>query len=248
MRSSSIGLCVVVLSLASTQMARAAADRIFFNSFDYAVVLLNEVNANVTGSQDLVELRALSGGNVSGIALVQNPDAVGGGTVLATLPDIPLAAGDLIVIHLAPSVATTSETITKGDCISTPPQCYPAAWDVAGGATGITYSDRVLALRDPAGNIADAAAFALPVGTVPATFPDAVAYIQSVGQWLPADCSGLPCAVDSTPTVVQISADWTGLNTSATAGNSIARTGSATDTNQAADWQVKAQTFGADNP
>jgi len=246
MRSSSIGLGFAVLGLAFTQVATAAADRIFFNGFDYAVLLLNEVNANVVGGQDLVELRALGDGNVAGIELVQNPDALGGGTVLATLPDIPIAAGDLIVIHLAPSVGTTSETITKGDCTSLPPQCYPTAWDVAGGTTGITYGDRVLALRDPAGNIAEAVAFALPAGSVPASFPDAVAYIQSLGQWLPADCSGAPCAVDSTPTVVQISADWTGLGTSATAGNSIART--ATDTNQALDWHVAVQTFGVGNP
>lgn len=63
MRCSPIRLCLAILGLASTQTATAAADRIFFSTFDYAVLLLNEVNASITGSQDLVELRALSDGN-----------------------------------------------------------------------------------------------------------------------------------------------------------------------------------------
>jgi hypothetical protein len=244
-RSVSCRLWLGVLTLVSAPMA-AAADRIFANSFDYAVVLLNEVNANLPGSQDLIELRAMSDGSVLGIALVQNPDALGGGTVLATLPDIPLAAGDLIVIHLAPTTGT-GETITKSDCTDPAPSCFATAWDVQGGATGITYSDRVLALRDAAGNIVDAVAFALSIGSVPSTYPGAVAYIQSVGQWLPADCSGSPCAVDSTPTIVQISADWTGLGASFS-GNSIGRVTSAADTNISVDWHVGAQTFGLANP
>jgi hypothetical protein len=246
MRSSSIGLCLALLGLASSQPATAAADRIFFSNFDYAVLLLNEVNANITGSQDLVELRALSDGNVSGISLVQNPGPGGTSVVLATLPDIPLAAGDLIVIHLAPMAGPATETTTKQDCTFLPPQCFANAWDVQGGATGLTYSDRVLALVDPAGNVMDAAAFALPAAIMPASFPGVVAYIQSFGQWLPADCGGAPCDANSIPTVVQISADWTGLGSSAVTGNSIARS-SATDTNQAADWRLGANTFGADN-
>jgi len=248
MRSSSIGWCLALLGLASTSVATAAADRIFYSNFDFAVLLLNEVNANVAGSQDLVELRVLSSGNAAGISLVQNPGPGGTSVVLATLADVPVAAGDLIVIHLAPIAGPISETTSKADCTFSPPQCYSNAWDVQGGATGITYSDRVLAVLDAAGNVMDAAAFALPAVVVPSTFPDAVAYIQSLGQWLPADCSGSPCTASSIPSVVQISADWTGLGNSATTGNSIARSGSAVDTNQAADWRVGANTFGAGNP
>jgi hypothetical protein len=214
-----------------------AANTAKFTSFNSVAVLqLNEVSPNITGSLDLVELLALSGGRTTGITVVQN---ISSPTVLATLPNITVAPGDLIVVHLGATTAT-SETTTRADCGD--PSCYPGAWDVKGTTTGITYSGRVLVVRAPDTTIQDGAAFY--TSTPPAGFAADVMSLQAAGAWLPADCAGNPCNTNTLAEGVSVS--WTGVGSTAT-GASVSRKANA-DTNFAADWAVGPSTFGSSNP
>jgi hypothetical protein len=214
------------------------ANQATFTSFNTVAALqLNELNPNITGSLDLVELLALTSGNINGITLEQD---IASKTVLATMPSLAVTQGDFIVVHLGATTAST-ETTTKGDCTDT--SCYSGAWDVKGGTTGITYSGRVIVVRAPSnGAIQDTAPFYQ--GTVPASFSGDVMSIQGLGAWLPADCSGNPCNTNTLAETVSVS--WGSCGSSAT-GNSVARKANA-DTSYAADWAVGAQSFGATNP
>jgi hypothetical protein len=209
-----------------------------FSSYSSTGTLqLNEINPNITSSLDLVELLALTSGTINGITLEQD---IGTKTVLATMPNITVTKGDLVVVHLGATTAT-SETSTQTDC--TDASCYAGAWDVKGGSSGVTYSGRVIVVRSPNnGSIQDTAPFY--TATPPSGFYSDVMSIQSAGFWLPADCNGNPCNTNTLAETVSVV--WTGCGTSAT-GNSVARKANA-DTNYATDWAVGTSSFGSTNP
>jgi hypothetical protein len=224
-----------------TAVSSTANTATFSGYVPVAVVQINEVNPNLTGSTDLVELLVLTGGSLGGLTLQQDLSAPT--VALATLPAINFAAGDLVVVHMTPGTVTT-ETTTKGDC--TDPACYPGAWDVAGGTTGITFSNQVLVVLDPALAIQDAVAF-VKSGSTTSTFPANLQAIQTAAAWLPADCGGALCTYTSTPTAQAVSADWSTVANTA-AGASIARAANG-NTKQATDWAITtSSSFGASNP
>jgi hypothetical protein len=206
-----------------------------------ALLVINEVNASVTGGADLVELRAVAGGTVKGAVLQVG---LSGGTVLATLPDLSVATGDLLVIHLAPGAGIVTETSTKDGCSDA--ACYAGAWDVAGGATGIADTTRILVLETALGDVLDAVPFTDGSTTGAGTFLADLQTLQALGLWLPADCGGDLCTLTTTtPTALEISVDWSGMGTAVT-GPSVRRTAAA-DTDLAADWAVGTSSFGAAN-
>ena len=216
----------------------AANDSAAEAASSFASLQVNEVAPNITANADLIELYAVSGGDIGGITVEQD---ISTSLVLATLPSITVATGDFIVVHLAASGGVTTETTSKTGC--TAAACYPGAWDVVGGSTGITYTGRVLLARGPDAGIQDGVAFYNSAAVSPATFYVQVEDLQDAGQWLPANCSGNPC---STNALAQgISANWAGTGT--TTAKSVARAGNA-DTNTKADWAVGTSSFGATNP
>ncbi len=204
-----------------------------------AVLQVNELNANITGSEDLIELYATSGGDTTGIDVEQNITTK---LVLATLPTLTVATGDLIIVHLNAPAGVTTETTTKTDCSNA--ACYSGAWDVVGGTTGMTYTGEAILTRSAdGGTILDGVAFVRTGVALPATYFDQVEALQDAGAWLPATCSGNPCSTNALATT--ISANWTGLGT--TNATSVARSTNV-DTNTAADWKVGSSSFGATNP
>jgi hypothetical protein len=220
----------------------ATADTATFSGFaPVATVQINEVNPNLSGSTDLVELYVLTAGTLGGLTLQQSLSTP---LVLATLPSVSVAAGDIVVVHMNPAAGLVNETVSKGDC--TDATCYPGAWDIAGGTTGITFSNQVLVVLDPTAAIQDAVAFIKTTGTPPAAFVTNLQMIQSLGDWLPADCGGVLCTCTSTPTAQAVSVDWTSVATGPT-GISVARTANG-NTKQATDWAASAESFGAPNP
>jgi hypothetical protein len=208
-----------------------------------AVLQLSEVAPNITGGKDLVELEVLTGGTTKGIAVLQNPVLGGSGTVtLATLPDVQVTAGDIIVVHLN-DATVTSESSAKNDCVSA--ACFTAAWDFAGAATGISFTNTVLSVAASDGTTMDAVPFAQPPSTTPATFPATLQFIQHLGHWQPADSGGVPTDYTTTPSALDVSVDWSTVGTTAS-GNTVQRSGA--DTNSKADWSVKANSLGLANP
>ena len=223
-----------------------AANTATFSGYQAPAVLrITEVSANITNGRDLVELYVLQGGNVGNFTLVMNTS-----TVLATLPNVQVATGDVIVVHLAPSEATngdapTSETTSKNQY----PQAtyaanYNTAWDFHGGTTDIGFSSRVLRVRDASGTTQDGVSFARTGATPPASFPTDLQSLQAEGQWLPVNCGGMPCTATSTPTAAQVSAPWANSGTTRT-GNTASRAG---DTNTASDWAVGTNSLGSYTP
>lgn len=207
-----------------------------------AGLVINEVNANLLDGADLVELRAVTAGTTGGAVLQVG---VGAATpLLATLPEVTVSIGDLIVVHVSPTGLVT-ETSSVGECADA--ACYAGAWDVAGetaGAQGIAYTTRILALYDAAGVLMDAVPFTdLASGGIGATFLEELQTLQTGGDWLPSDCGGSACDLAGAQA---ISVDWSGLGDSA-AGFSVARTADA-DSNTSADWgAAAASSFGAPN-
>jgi hypothetical protein len=191
----------------------------------------------------MIELRAVSGGTIAGIKVQQD---VAGPTTFATLPSLVVAAGDLIVVHMTPGTVTT-ETVTKGDCAVA--ACYATAWDVAGGNTGITFSNRVLRLLAADGTTTlDAVPFAKVTTVSPAGYPADVQSIQAASLWLPTMCGGALCSYTSTPLVsdATVSVDWT--NAAATVAGVSVQRNVTIDNNVVGDWHQAASSWGLANP
>ncbi len=225
-----------------TGVDQAANTATFTGYVKIAVLRLNEVNPNIGGSKDLIELRVITDGNLNGIDIYQDPGANSNNKILATLPDLDVAVDDLIVVHLNDG-NVTSETTTKTDC--TDAACYSGAWDIAGGSSGIVYAGTALAVRNPDTTIQDAVAFSKGSGSA-GYFLDTLTFLQSAGQWLPADCGGQTCTFNTTPSADDITANWSSVGNSAT-GDSIGRVKSS-DNDDQNDWAVGTSTFGAANP
>jgi len=159
-------------------------------------------------------------------------------------------------VHLNPGAGITNETTTKGDCANA--ACYAGAWDMIDvttatpGTTGITNSDRLLAIVQPDGTYQDVVAFTTN-GKSPSGFPGELQAAQTAGMWMPADCGGAPCTFTSAPTAEGVSVVWAGTDTSVAAGKkSVQRmnpAGTLVQTHSNADWNAPAaNTFGAANP
>ena len=214
-----------------------------------AQLLINEVNPNITAQHDLIELLALTGGSTNGVKLIQKGSAI---ETLVTLPDLNVAMGDLIVVHIVPigttGIAPASELASKTEYPSaTYSANYDGAWDILGGAIGITYGNRVLELDTPAGTFMDAVPFVQSMAAGAAAFPGLLQALQAAGNWLPADCGGMLCTYVSTPTATAISVDYFGAQTTP-AGKSVQRK-PGMNTKQTTDWNTAAApSFGAVNP
>lgn len=217
----------------------------FTGFISVASLVLNELNPNITGSHDLIELRAVTGGSIENLRIEQ---AVGTPILLATFPLVLVAAGDLIVVHLGTpgaSDATMSETTSTTQFpVATVPSNYDTAWDLVGGTTGLTFGYRVVRLLTAAGVVLDAVPFY--TGTTASAFPGDLQAIQAAGDWLPASCGGAPCDFTTTPAAQSLSVMYTGCGTAAS-GNSVRRV-MGPDTNTSADWSVGASSFGLVNP
>jgi subtilisin family serine protease len=210
--------------------------------FVLPTLVLNEVNANIWGNADLLELRVTAAGSLGGLGVYTNWG--GGTTEVAALPAINVAAGDLVVVHFTPPAGVTAETAGKGECAD--PACYPGAWDVLGNSTGfLTSGNTVLAVAHPAaGQLLDAVPFTNG-GSAEPGFPGQLQALQLAGRWSPANCGAVPCAYDTTPSAQSVSVPWGSPFTDAS-GDSVARTETVAP-HDATEWAAGPQTFGAPN-
>ncbi len=243
--SYTVSVAATVTDLLGEPMDPDEDTALFTGFIQPANLVLNEVAPNITSSKDLVELRATSAGTVNGLTLNSRPTP----TTLATFPNVTVAAGDLIVVHLnAAADLPSSETTTKNQHPSGSfPAAYDGAWDFLGGTTGITYSNRVLSIERE-GFLLDGVPFAQPsLQSPPTGFPAELQALQALSHWLPADCGGIACTYNSAPTAQDVSVDWTGAGTTAT-GNTVSRKPIG-DTNQKTDWNTPGPgSMGAPNP
>jgi hypothetical protein len=208
-----------------------------------ATLRISEVAPNLPPQRDLVELYVVQGGSISNFTLVQDT------STLTLLPAINVATGDIIVVHFNPATdgtdAPSSETTSKTEFpAGTYSSNYDNAWDVhATTQLPITYFNRVLRVKDAQGSTQDGVAFIRAGRTEDVNFPTELRNLQSDGHWQPANCGGSPCAYNSTPSALDVSASWEGV--SADRSTTVRRVSSTTDTNQASDWAVGASSLGA---
>jgi hypothetical protein len=210
-------------------------------------VIINEVAPNL--AQDLIELRVTSPGSLQGLVLRQNAtSATGGGTVLATLPNVCVQLSDLVVIHLTPLAGPVNELLSKNEQpVSMFSQNYDGAWDVLGGGSGIAYTDSVLSVhRAASGPLIDAVAFSDYSNTATSgAFDTSLAAMQAAGAWLPNMCGGACTGAAAE----MVSADWrnVGTNASGASSNTVRRDAAGTDNHVLGDFSVGAQTLGNPN-
>jgi hypothetical protein len=213
-----------------------------------ATLQLNEMNPNISsgGQHDLIELTVLTSGNLVGTQLVEN--LVASKVLLATLPNLQVTAGDLVVVHLQADFPDggvdliTNETTTQGDCITS--SCFPNAWDVsdtAHGQAGMTNSTRVIAVKLPNGQIEDGISWHNNNAAATNFFNETNALIDA-GMW--ETCGGTYCT--DSDAAVGISFNFQGVD-SKVAGKDVQRIG-ATNTHSRADWELNdAGSFGVVN-
>ncbi len=219
-----------------------------------AVVRINEINANITGGCDLIELRVISGGSMNGLRLQQRDTET-----LVTFGSINVAKNDFIVVHINgnnatcnPGASPSETTSISQHAQSTYARNYDTAWDVFSTSTGLTATDNVFTVYDPANTIVDAVLVAdAATGTAASGSEAQAAAVATANQWQMVG-GGVPAGgfIDN-DFRAHAALDLNATGTSAT-GTTIQRLDD-TDDNDKADWNsatilVQAQTWGALNP
>lgn len=215
-----------------------------FNGYLTAAVLkINEINANIDGNCDLIELRAVSGGPVEGFKLMERT------AVLVTLPAITLQPNDIVVVHFGggntgcnPAGATNEMTSKTQFPVAMHSQNYDTAYDLYTTAmSGLTRTNNVFTLKDATNAIQDAVFTADgPSDTTAGGTETQAAAVGAANQWSP-----MLAAYEDDVFYMHAVQDLDGTGTSST-GTTIQRIND-NDTNSKADWTTgagAAQTWG----
>lgn len=245
-----VTVATTVLDAGGGALSATANQAGFITGQGQARLVINEINPNIPNSRDLIEFLVVEAGTTKQIQVVEE-GKLNDPLTFTTFPDVPVQKDDLIVLHLNPVGADdpkSSERTSKAE--STAKEAYADAWDFVGGSAAVTWSHRVLKVVAADGTVQDVVSFAKAglAPPLPGGFEFAVQFAQGNGQWLPADCGGATCAYDTTPSVVDVSVDWSQVGN--TKDSSLSRKASGTDTNAKDDWALKATgaTFGSPNP
>ncbi|MFH0780311.1 MAG: hypothetical protein V1928_05710, partial [Parcubacteria group bacterium] len=224
-----------------------------------ASVMLIEVNQKITYGLDMIRLIITACGNLNGIIIHLNPGVSpsDGKALLAALPDLNVANGDIVIIHLGPTTdggvqlaVTETNASGKTGCPESN-GCYNYAWDIVGVRDGIPNSERVLAVGATGNDggmypIQDAVPF-VNDASPSENFAKALKFAQDNSAWLPPNCDGGVCSNSSVPSASEISVNWSGCGNTVT-GKSMQRTPMNADTNRAGDWTLKTANFNGLNP
>jgi hypothetical protein len=193
-----------------------------------ATVIINEVAPAEASSKDLIELYAVTGGSLNGLEIFE------GSTSLKVLPNVIVAAGDYIVIHI--NATGTDETSSKSESADT--GHIPTAWDYWSSDAGLTATDNAIILKNSSSTILDACIYGNNSGgwTGP-TISTVIDPVIAAGQWTKAG-------------VTFVESDAINHAGTIPAGSSFRRTPNGNDTNNsAADWTSGAGlTIGSANP
>lgn len=212
-----------------------------------AVLRINELNANITGGCDLIELRVTTGGSMLNVALRERVDSI------LTFGAFQVQANDLVVVHFnGPSLTCNPNgaTAETASALQQPAAQfagnYDSAFDWHIADTGITSTDNVLTLYAPDGSIMDAVFVSDdPAGTAAAATETQAAAVAAAGQWQVVG-GGIPPGgfVDDAFNANAVQ----DLNGTAIdrIGISIQRS-SNVDSNDLLGWGMAASTFGAAN-
>lgn len=217
------------------------------------LLVINELNANIASACDLIELRVLRGGNLSGMRLLERTS-----DTLVTFPSMTVATNDLIVVHVNggsstcnPSSATNETTAVNQFATAQHSRNYDTAYDLYSTDTGLTSTDNVFTLYAADGSIMDAVFVSDDAaGSAAAATETQADVVATANQWRTV-AGTIPTGGfvdDSFNANAVLDLDATGT---AASGTSIQRLDNLDD-NNLSDWNqgtdlVRASTWGALN-
>lgn len=215
------------------------------------VLRINEVNANATNC-DLVELRAIAGGTLTGLRLVERKD------IVFTFPAMTVAPGALVVVHFGAATNGPCSNGISGNETASPtefpssmyPGNYDGAYDLFTTDAGLTATNNVISVMQTT-TVIDAVLLASEAtGTAAGDSEDQAAILVMQNQWQMVG-GGVPTGGfvnDDFSAHAALDLDAGGATP---AGASIQRLDN-TDDNDKADWNnaavtVQPSTWGALN-
>ncbi|MCP3058628.1 chitobiase/beta-hexosaminidase C-terminal domain-containing protein [Myxococcus sp. K38C18041901] len=210
---------------------------------------LSEIDpSRSSGAVARVELEVLQAGPMTNLALWKGHVA----TPVATLPDVDVAVGDIVVVHLVeegfyPKLLPRSEVSRKDEVpSSTHALAHDSAWDVRGSNEfTVEGEEAVLRLTDSFGNLQDGLILHRP-GFSRVGFEAEAHALQDEQGWLPASCGGVRCTSASSPRLWDISANIGPLFGTGGATQSLTRV-RVEDSDSAVDWALRTQGVGLPN-
>jgi hypothetical protein len=228
-------------------------DLIFADDFEaeMAQVVINEFNANITNSCDLIELRVVSGGRMDGYSLFHRNNQV------VAFSGLAVATNDLIVVHLDtadplcnPTGALNETTSVTQFPSSAHGRNYDTAYDWYSSEPGLFSTDNVFTLYDDRGQIMDAVLAADdPTGTTAAASEAQAAVVAAAGEWQMVGGGVPPGGFVDDDFCAHAVLDLNATSTTAS-GMTIQRTTNV-DSNDKEGWTTgagAAQTWGLPNP
>jgi hypothetical protein len=215
------------------------------------ILRINEVNANATNC-DLVELRAIAGGDLTGLRIVERKD------IVFTFPAMTVAPDALIVIHFGAGTNGPCSNGVSGDETTSPtehphamfPNNYDGAYDLFTTDAGLTATDNVISVMRTT-TVIDAVLLSdAPTGTAAGPSEEQAAIVAAQGQWQMVG-GGIPTGGFVGDNFNGNAALDLSLGGATPAGASIQRLDN-TDDNDKADWNtgtttVQPSTWGALN-
>jgi hypothetical protein len=218
-----------------------------FGGFVVAAVLrINELNANITGGCDLIELRVIEAGSIGGIKLNAR-----GGDMSFTFPGVTVAKNDFIIVHTNstnatcnPGGATQELTAPNEQPQATFGKNFDTAYDFWSTDDGLTASSNVFTIVSPTDAIVDALFAQDLTSTIAGATLTSANAVGAATQWQPAQ------ATYDAAQFTAASADDLNATGTVITGNSMQRLDN-TDDDDKADWTAgsgAAPTFGALNP
>ncbi len=221
-----------------------------------AELILNELSPDFVNGRDLVELLVVGSGTTDGIQLEKDyPRAP---VILATLPDVIVYEGQLVVVHLMPAGTTAmaeSVSVDEHDTLHN----FDGAWDFLGAAQQIPYSNVILSLRDADGHVTSAVPFfradlSEENDSFPRLFPADLQALIDDGLW-EETCAPSPCSYGSN--LSQVTVGWLGAGSTSdpdsAAGASVQRKTGTAGGRKVSDWRpvpsaTPYNSYGAPNP
>lgn len=235
-----------VLDLLGHGIAAANDSAVFLGYQLVAALRINELNANIGGGCDLVELRVTSGGSMNGIQVWERTASV------LTFSDFTVQKNDIIIIHFNansvscnPNGATNETTAADQQPAAMSGGNFDTAYDWHIADTGLANTTNVITVYAPGAMIMDAVFLANDTTCAAAADTETQALaVVNANQWHAVGSEPAGGYIDDgfCANAVQ-DLDATGTTTF---GVSIQRL-SNTDANDAADWGMAAATFGAIN-
>jgi len=212
-----------------------------------AIVRINELNANVSGGCDLLEIRVVQGGSLGGFSLLERTDTI------LTFPAFSVATNDIILVHFDSADlacnpnASGSETASPAEFPAAGfPGNYDSAFDWHIADTGLTATDNVLWILDPLGGIVDAVLVSDdPTGTAAAASETAAVTVAASLEWTTTLGTIPPGGFVDDDFSANAVLDLNGTSTTQV-GTSIQRSDD-TDTNHLVGWGMSGSSWGTIN-